>query len=251
MSSMKFTDKVVIVTGSARGIGKAVLAHFLKQGAKGVIWDIEKNRAEQTHAEFEGLGYKVYLTEDIDVRDLASVERAVQEVLEKLGRVDILVNNAGILRDASLRKMTAENWQSVLDVNLTGVFNCTKACSEAMIAQKYGKIISLSSIVGFTGNFGQSNYVASKAALIGLTKTWAKELGRYHINVNAIAPGVVDTEMFASVPAEHREGFISRIPLGRIGTPEDIAELCSFLASDASSYITGQTIIADGGGSLG
>jgi 3-oxoacyl-[acyl-carrier protein] reductase len=248
---MRFKDKIAIVTGSAGGIGKAILTRLVQEGAIGIIWDVQNDLAQATTQELLEKSYKVEFIAGVDVRDLASVEVGVQKVLNKYGGIDILVNNAGILRDASLRKMTAENWQAVLDVNLTGVFNCTKAVSQIMIEQKYGKIISLSSIVGFTGNFGQSNYVAAKSAIIGLTKTWAKELGRYQINVNAIAPGAIDTAMFASVPAEHQKAFVEKIPLGRIGKTEDIANLCAFLASEESSFITGQTIIIDGGGSLG
>jgi 3-oxoacyl-[acyl-carrier protein] reductase len=248
---MRFLNKIVLVTGSARGIGKGILKKFVEEGATGVIWDVQTELAQKTAQELTEQGGKVLVVEDVDVRKLDSVEKATQEVLEKCGRIDILVNNAGILRDATLKKMTPENWQAVLDVNLTGVFNCAKAVSRVMIEQQYGKIISISSIVGFTGNFGQSNYVAAKAAIIGLTKTWAKELGKYQINVNAIAPGAIDTEMFASVPQEHQEAFLQKIPLGRIGKTEDIANLCAFLASEESSFITGQTIIADGGGSLG
>ena len=248
---MRFQNKVAIVTGSAGGIGKAILTHLVQEGAVGIIWDVQNELAQATTQELLEKGCKVEFIAGVDVRDLVSVEAGVQEVISKYGRIDILVNNAGILRDASLRKMTAENWQAVLDVNLTGVFNCAKAVSQVMIEQKYGKIISLSSIVGFMGNFGQSNYVAAKSAIIGLTKTWAKELGRYQINVNAIAPGAIDTAMFASVPPEHQKAFVEKIPLGRIGKTEDIANLCAFLASEESSFITGQTIIIDGGGSLG
>ncbi|MFN3315605.1 MAG: 3-oxoacyl-ACP reductase FabG [Raineya sp.] len=248
---MRFQNKIAVVTGSAGGIGKAILTRLAKEGARGIIWDVQNELAQTTAQELQNQGHKAEFIAGVDVRNLVSVEAGVEQVLSKYGRVDILVNNAGIIRDASLRKMTAENWQAVLDVNLTGVFNCTKAVSQTMIEQKYGKIISLSSIVGFTGNFGQSNYVAAKAAIIGLTKTWAKELGRYQINVNAIAPGAIDTNMFASVPPEHQKTFLDKIPLGRIGKTEDIANLCAFLASDESSFITGQTIIIDGGGSLG
>jgi 3-oxoacyl-[acyl-carrier protein] reductase len=248
---MRFQSKVAVVTGSASGIGKAILTKLVQEGAKGIIWDVQTQLAQQTAQNLLDSGYQAEFIEGVDVRNLSSVEAGVQKVLEKYGRIDILVNNAGIIRDASLRKMTAENWQAVLDVNLTGVFNCTKAVSSTMVEQRYGKIISISSIVGFTGNFGQSNYVAAKSAIIGLTKTWAKELGKYQINVNAIAPGAIDTPMFTSVPPEHQKTFLDKVPLGRIGKPEDIANLCAFLASDESSFITGQTIIIDGGGSLG
>lgn len=248
---MKFKDKIALVTGSARGIGKAILTKFVEEGATGIIWDVQTDLAQKTAQELTEKGGKVFVVENVDVRNLESVEKATEQVLKKYGRIDILINNAGILRDASLKKMTAENWQAVLDVNLTGVFNCAKVVSQVMTEQQYGKIVNISSIVGITGNFGQSNYVAAKAAIIGLTKTWAKELGRYNINVNAVAPGAIDTEMFASVPEDHRKAFIQKIPMGRIGTTEDIAHLCAFLASEESSFITGQTIIADGGGTLG
>lgn len=248
---MRFQNKVAIVTGSAGGIGKAILSRLVQEGAIGIIWDVQAELAEATSQDLKAKGYQVEFIAGVDVRNLASVEAGVEQVLKKYGRIDILVNNAGIIRDASLKKMTAENWQAVIDVNLTGVFNCTKAVSQTMIEQRYGKIISLSSIVGFTGNFGQSNYVAAKSAIIGLTKTWARELGRYQINVNAIAPGAIDTAMFAPVPVEHQKAFVEKIPLGRIGKTEDIANLCAFLASEESSFITGQTIIIDGGGSLG
>lgn len=248
---MRFQNKVAVVTGSASGIGKAILTRLVQEGATGIIWDVQSELAKATTQDLQAKGHQVEFVEGVDVRNLPLVEAGVEQVLKKYGRIDILVNNAGIIRDASLKKMTAENWQAVIDVNLTGVFNCTKAASQAMIEQRYGKIISLSSIVGFTGNFGQSNYVAAKSAIIGLTKTWARELGRYQINVNAIAPGAIDTPMFASVPPEYQKKFIDKIPLGRIGKTEDIANLCAFLASEESSFITGQTIIIDGGGSLG
>ena len=248
---MRFQNKVAIVTGSAGGIGKAILSRLAQEGAIGIIWDVQTELAEATTQDLKAKGYQVEYITGVDVRHFASVKAGVEQVIKKYGRVDILVNNAGIIRDASLKKMTVENWQAVLDVNLTGVFNCTKAVSGIMIEQQYGKIISLSSIVGFTGNFGQSNYVAAKSAIIGLTKTWARELGRYQINVNAIAPGAIDTAMFASVPVEHQKAFVEKIPLGRIGKTEDVANLCAFLASEESSFITGQTIIIDGGGSLG
>ncbi|MCS6795223.1 MAG: beta-ketoacyl-ACP reductase [Raineya sp.] len=248
---MRLKDKVAVVTGGAKGIGRAILAKLLQEGAKGVIWDINP-LAEKTAQELNGTPEKIVKAfTGVDVSQLESVQKACEATLKEFGRIDILVNNAGIIRDNSLRKMTAEEWQSVIDVNLTGVFNCTRVVAPTMIEQKYGKIVSISSIVGFTGNFGQSNYVASKAAIIGLTKTWARELGKYQINVNAIAPGVIDTDMFATVKEEYRQEFIRRIPVGRIGKPEDIANACAFLVSDEANFITGQTLIVDGGGTLG
>lgn len=248
---MKLKDKVAVVTGGAKGIGKAIVTKLVQEGAKGVIWDIDP-LAGKTAQELNGTSGKVVKAfASVDVSILKNVEKACQETLKEFGRIDILVNNAGIIRDNSLRKMTAEEWQAVIDVNLTGVFNCTRAVAPVMIEQKYGKIVSISSIVGFTGNFGQSNYVAAKAAIIGLTKTWAIELGRYQINVNAIAPGAIDTDMFATIKEEYRQEFIRRIPLGRIGKPEDIANICAFLVSEEASFLTGQTIIVDGGATLG
>ncbi len=238
-------DKVAVITGGANGIGKATAQCFAENGAKIALWDYsdsgeitaEKMRSEGFFAEF----FKV------NTADFASVEQAARLTLDKFQRIDILVNNAGILRDASLSKMGSEQWQAVIDVNLTGVFNCIKVVAPQMTTQKYGRILNASSIVGIYGNFGQANYAAAKAGVIGLTKTMARELGKYGITVNAVAPGYIQTDMTASIPEEFRNKMIESIPVRRAGLPEDIANAYLFLASEAASFINGSVLHSDGG----
>jgi 3-oxoacyl-(acyl-carrier-protein) reductase len=244
-SSKRLNEKVVIVTGSGRGLGATTAIRMAQEGAHVVINDISAESAKAMSAEIENLGRRTLLSTH-DVSDTAQAQALVDEVKEAFGRVDVLVNNAGITRDSMLHKLTEEKWDEVIRVNLKGPFNMGQACAKLMMENKYGKIVNLSSIA-WLGNIGQSNYSASKAGVVGLTRTWALELARYQINVNAIAPGLIDTQMTQAIPGEVKEKFISKIPMRRIGKPEDIAALVCFLASDEANYITGQCIQIDGG----
>jgi 3-oxoacyl-[acyl-carrier protein] reductase len=243
---MLLKDRVALVTGGARGIGRAIALLFAKEGANVVVADINLEEAEKTSGEVEALGRKS-LALKLDVTSFINAEEAVNKILDKLGKVDILVNNAGITKDALLLRMSEIDWDAVLNVNLKGTFNCSKAVSRAMIKQRSGRIINIASIIGIIGNPGQANYSASKAGIIALTKTMAKELASRNINVNAVAPGFIQTEMTAKLPEEVKEKMLQAIPLGKLGSPEDVAHLCLFLASPDSDYITGQTIVVDGG----
>lgn len=244
-------DRVAIVTGGAQGIGKATALMLAREGAKIVIWDVKKDAADATVSEIKEQGGEALFMEGVDITQLESVEVACAKIVEHYGSISILVNNAGIVRDASFKKMTPEQWQQVIDVNLTGVFNCTKAASKYMMETNYGKIVNLASVVGIHGNFGQTNYVAAKAGVIGMTKVWGRELGKHNITVNAVAPGPTDTSMLATVPDEFRQQMKQRIPLRRLGQPEEIAKVILFFATDASSFVTGQTLTVDGGTYLG
>ncbi|MFN3784900.1 MAG: 3-oxoacyl-[acyl-carrier-protein] reductase [Spirosomataceae bacterium] len=233
---MKLKDKVAIVTGGARGIGKATAELFVENGAKVYVWDRAEMEVE------EGL-----VCMSVDVTNYEKVTEAVQRILEKEGKIDILVNNAGITKDKSLLKMTQEDWHQVIDINLTGVFNCTKAVVQSMVERKFGRILCASSVVGITGNFGQTNYVATKSALIGMVKTWAKELAKHNITANAVAPGFIKTDMTDLIPEEVKLGIESTIPAKRMGQPIDIANAYLFLASDDAAYINGQCLSVNGG----
>jgi 3-oxoacyl-[acyl-carrier protein] reductase len=243
---MRLKDKVTLITGGARGIGRAIAIAFAKEGADIVIADVNQQEAEKTAQEIEAMGRKT-LALTMDVTDITKVEDAVNKILDKFGKVDILVNNAGITKDNLLLRMGQPEWDAVLNVNLKGAFNCLKAVSKPMIKQRYGKIINMASIIGIIGNPGQANYSASKAGLIALTKTAAKELASRNININAVAPGFIQTEMTAKLPENIQAKMKEAIPLAKFGTPEDVAAVCLFLASEESSYITGQTIVVDGG----
>lgn len=241
----RLENKVAIVTGGAQGIGKATVVKFVYEGAGVVIWDVDDNKGTQLANELSSKGKAIYM--NVNVAKFDEVEKAVQSVISEFGKIDILVNNAGILRDATLAKMTPEQWQQVIDVNLTGVFNCTKCVAPVMIEKQFGRIINATSVVGIYGNFGQTNYVATKSGVIGMTKVWARELGRKGINVNAIAPGFIATEMVASMPEKIINMMKEKTPLGRLGTPEDIANGYLFLASDEASFINGTVLSIDGG----
>jgi 3-oxoacyl-[acyl-carrier protein] reductase len=241
----KLENKVAIITGGARGIGRATAAKFIDEGACAVIWDVDDSHGNQLADELSSKGKAVYMK--VNVAKFDEVEKAVLSVIAQFERIDILVNNAGILRDATLAKMTPEQWQQVIDVNLTGVFNCTKCVAPFMIEKQYGRIINATSVVGIYGNFGQTNYVATKSGVIGITKVWARELGRKGINVNAIAPGFIATEMVESIPEKIINMIKEKTPLGRLGTPEDIANGYLFLASDEASFINGIVLSIDGG----
>lgn len=241
----RLKNRVAIITGGARGIGKATAELFCKNGAKVQIWDVLPNGTELVN-ELKNAGFDVSFR-SVNVANFDEVEMAANELRNELGSIDILINNAGITRDSSLLKMTFDQWQQVINVNLNGVFNCTKAVAGIMKDQGKGRIISASSIVGIYGNFGQTNYVASKSAVIGMTKTWAKELGRYGITVNCIAPGFIETEMTAGIPDEYRQPMIEKIPVKRAGQPNDIANGYLYLASDEASFVNGICLSIDGG----
>ena len=239
-------SKVALVTGAGRGIGKEISLTFAKEGADVVCLDLDPESASSTAREVEELGRRS-MSLKCDVSNLSEVEGAFKSALDKFGRIDILVNNAGITRDNLLLKMSQEEWDLVLKVNLKGAFNCCKAIIKHMMKQRSGKIINIASIIGLIGNVGQTNYAASKGGLIAFTKALAKELATRNINVNAIAPGFIRTAMTEALPEEIREQMLKNIPLGRFGEPSDVANVALFLASPLSDYITGQVLVVDGG----
>ncbi len=243
---MRLQDKVAIITGGANGIGKAACERFLSQGAKVVIADFDEESGKALEKDYRDKGKDVLFIQ-VDVANQESVKAMVEEALASYGKIDILINNAGITRDAMLVKMTEQDFDRVLDVNLKGVFNCTQAIVPHMVEKGYGKIINTSSVSGVYGNVGQTNYAATKAAVVGMTKTWAKELGRKGINVNAVAPGFTKTAMVEKMPEKVIQHMESIISLQRLGEVEDIANAYLFLASDESSYITGHVLHVDGG----
>lgn len=244
---MHLKDKIAIVTGGSRGIGKEICLKFASLGANLVINYIgDKTQAEDTKAECEKLGAKVALSEG-DVSKMADCEKLFQTAMDTFGRVDILVNNAGITRDNLLMRMSEEEFDAVIAVNLKGTFNCMKQAARPMMKQRYGKIINMASVVGVTGNAGQVNYAASKAGVIGMTKSMAKELANRGVTVNAIAPGFIRTAMTDVLSDDVKAEITHVIPMGVMGETEDVANLAAFLASDASRYITGQVINVDGG----
>lgn len=243
---MNLKGKVAVVTGGGRGIGKSIALKLANAGADVVVTDIDQAIADETAKELEALGVKAMPT-TFNVANMSEVEEAFKAVYTQMGKIDILVNNAGITKDTLLMKMTEEAWDAVIAVNLKGVFNCTKAVTRNMMKQRSGKIINMASVVGITGNAGQANYSASKAGVIGLTKTSAKELAARGINVNAIAPGFIATAMTDKLSEGVKEAVTKNIPFGEMGTPEDIANAVLFLSSDMSKYITGQVLKVDGG----
>lgn len=243
---MVLKDKVAIITGSSRGIGKAIAFELAKNGAHIVVTDVNYEEAQKTAKEIMELGSKSIAVK-ANVADTEDVENMVEAALKEFGKIDILVNNAGITRDTLLMRMKEEDWDAVLNVNLKGTFNCIKAVSRPMMKQRSGKIINISSVVGQMGNAGQTNYSSSKAGMLGLTKSAARELAARNITVNAIAPGYIETEMTHVLPAEVKQKFMENIPLQKMGTPLDIANSVLFLASTAADYITGQTINVNGG----
>jgi len=245
-----FKDKVILITGASQGIGKATALRFAKEKASLAVNDIteQEEQLKELKNEIEKLGGKAsyYLA---DVANYQEVEKMVQNIKSDLGKLDILVNNAGICRDKTLAKMTKEDWQKVIDVNLTGVFNCTKAAL-ALIVNNRGKIINVSSLVGIRGNFGQTNYAAAKAGIIGFTKSLAKEVGRFGVTVNAVAPGFIETKLTQKMPEEIKLMVKKFTPLGRFGKQEEVASLIAFLASKEADFITGSAVSIDGGLSL-
>lgn len=245
---MRLTGKTALVTGATRGIGRAIALLFAQEGAQVAVCGrtADALAALKTELDAAAPGHAA-LTYTVDVSQAEPVEAMMAGVLDKWGKLDILVNNAGITRDALLVRMKSEEWDQVLAVNVTGTFLCTRAVARTMMRQRSGRIINLASIVGLMGNPGQANYAASKAAIIGLTKSVARELGGRGVTVNAIAPGFIDTEMTGSLPDEAKAHWKAQIPLGGFGSPRDVAEAAVFLASDAARYITGQVLQVDGG----
>lgn len=240
---MDFTKKTVIVTGSARGIGRVIAERFASLGANLVISDVDLEQAESVAGEIGGsaIGLKADVTNQEDINNL--FERTIKE----FGQIDIVVNNAGITKDGLLIRMHEKDWDMVLDINLKGAFLVTKSAAKLMMKQRYGRIVNISSVVGLTGNAGQANYAASKAGLIGLTRSTAKELGVRGITVNAVAPGFIATDMTENLSEEVKETFLSKVLIKRAGTSDDIASAVTFLSSDEASYITGQVLTVDGG----
>jgi len=242
---MRLENKVAIVTGGARGIGQAIAELFAKEGAKVVIWDL-LDSGQETADGINSNGGVAEFT-NLSVTDRPGIDAEVARIIAAHGRIDILINNAGITKDRSLSKMTIEEWDAVINVNLTSVFHCTQSVIPQMREQKYGRIISASSTTGLWGNFGQTNYAASKAGIIGMTKTWALELGKHGITVNAIAPGFTLTEMTKAMPEAALAGAKQQIPMNMLGEPIDIAYGYLYLASDEARYVTGSTLCISGG----
>ncbi len=249
---MELKDKCALVTGSSRGIGKAIAVVLAKYGADIAVNYVKDkegknfNDAKNVADEISKYGNKVSVFE-CDVSSFDSVTGMIREIKEKFGKIDMLVNNAAILRDKTLKKMSKEEWCSVIEVNLNGVFNCSRAVIEQMLENKWGRIVNISSISGQVGFFGQANYSAAKAGVMGFTKSLAREVASKNITVNAIAPGMVETDMAKQIPENVRQEFLKQIPMGRFAQPEEIAELIAFLVSDKASYMTGQVIHFNGG----
>ena len=243
---MRLTDKVSIITGAGQGIGRATALKFAAEGAKVAVCDINQASVDDTVAAVIAQGGAAAGWR-IDVTDKESIALMVAGVMAKWGRIDTLVNNAGIVQDAQFKKMTDEQFERVIDVNLKGVYNCTKAVVDIMLEQNSGVILNASSIVGIYGNFGQTNYAATKFGVIGMVKTWARELGRTGIRANAICPGFIETPILASIPDKVIRMMEDKVPLGRLGKPEEIANTYAWLASDEASYINGAVIEVSGG----
>src|SRR5208282_3557726 len=259
MSLRGLNDKVVIVTGAAAGIGRATASRFAAEGCRVAAWDLNATAEAQIRREI-GAEQDRGLFRKMNVADAAEVDGAVAEVAGRWGRIDVLVNNAGILRDDQLvkwkdgeavRVMDDDTFDAVMNVNLKGVFHCARAVVPHMIRSGGGVILNASSIVGLYGNFGQTNYAAAKAGVIAFTRTWSRELGKHNIRVNAVAPGFIATELVRSMPEKVIQGMVTHTPLGRMGTPEEVAEAYAWLASDAASFITGAVLSVDGGLVLG
>ena len=239
-----FKNKVILVTGGANGIGKATAMEFLSRGGTVICWDVNSEQGDKLLAEAKNPLLKFM---KVNVTDRPAVQKAMNTIINEHGKIDVLINNAGITRDATLKKMTEEQWQQVLDVNLSGVFHCTQAAAQHMTEAGKGVILNAASVVGLYGNFGQTNYVATKSGVIGMTKVWARELGKKGVRVNAIAPGFIATEMVNTIPEKVISDLESKTPLGCLGQPEDIAMAYAFLASDQAKFITGTTLSVDGG----
>src|SRR3984885_1548778 len=246
---MRLKDKVALITGGANGIGLATTERFAKEGAKIIMWDVSDKGKEVV--ERLGKAGHAAIFKKVSVTEQDEVQSGVAEGREHFGRIDILINNAGITKDRTLLKMSKQEWDDVIAVNLTGVFNCTQAVAPIMKAQNYGRIVSAASNVAIRGNYGQTNYVATKSAIIGMTKVWAMELGRFGITANCIAPGFIHTAMTDAMPEEVRKQSIPHIPLGKWGVPDDIANGYLYLASDEASFVSGICLTIDGGAARG
>lgn len=242
---MRLKDKVALITGGANGIGLATAKRFAKEGAKIILWDVT-DKGQQVVNDLISDGAPG-LFQKVSVADQEAVNEAVAEAKKQFGRIDILINNAGITKDRTLLKMSKQEWDDVISVNLTGVFNCTQAVVPIMKDQNYGRIVSASSNVAIRGNYGQTNYVATKSAIIGMTKVWALELGRFGITANCIAPGFIQTAMTDAMPEEVRKQSLAHIPVGKWGVPDDIANGYLYLASDEASFVSGICLTIDGG----
>ncbi|MBS1600892.1 MAG: 3-oxoacyl-ACP reductase FabG [Bacteroidetes bacterium] len=242
---MRLKEKIALITGGANGIGLATAERFAKEGAKIILWDVSDG-GKDVVGRLKKDGHQA-IFQKVSVVNQAEVQKAVADAREHFGQIDILINNAGITKDRTLLKMSKEEWDDVIAVNLTGVFNCTHAVAPIMKEQNYGRIVSASSNVAIRGNYGQTNYVATKSAIIGMTKVWAMELGRYNITANCIAPGFIQTAMTDLMPEEVRKQTIPQIPLGKWGVPNDIANGYLYLASDEASFVSGICLTIDGG----
>ena len=249
MTSPRLLNKVALITGAAQGIGLATALKFAAEGAIVIVCDMNPASVDAAVAQCRALGATAegFVA---DVTDRAAIDDLVARVMAQFGRIDVLVNNAGITQDARLQKMTIEQFDKVIDVNLRGVFHCAQAVADIMVAQGSGVILNASSVVGIYGNFGQTNYAATKFGVIGFTKTWSRELGPKGVRVNAVAPGFITTPMVAAMPEKVLQDLVAKVPLKRLGKPEDIANVYAFLASDEASYINGAVIEVSGGMSL-
>lgn len=245
----RLNNKICLVTGAAQGIGLATAQTFAREGATVIVTDLKPEPVAEAVRSCQALGAHAD-GHALDVTDRAAVERVVADILQRHGRIDVLVNNAGITQDARLLKMTLEQFDRVIDVNLRGVFHCAQVVADAMVKQGQGVILNASSVVGIYGNYGQTNYAASKFGVIGFTKTWARELGPKGVRVNAVAPGFIDTPILGTIPDKVIAEMRHRVPLGRLGRPEEIASVYAFLASDDASYINGAVIEVSGGMSV-
>ena len=244
---MRFEGKVAIITGAGRGIGKAIAERLASEGADVVICDVDKEAAERTAEEIRSKYSVKAIAISADVANEGDVNSMVEETIKNFGRVDFLINNAGITRDSLLLRMSEEEWDKVIAVDLKSVFLCTRAVIRHMMRQRFGRIVNISSVIGLRGNVGQANYASAKAGIIGFTKSAARELAGRNITVNAVAPGYIQTEMTERLPQEVKEEMLKQVPLGRPGQPEDVAGVVAFLCSEDASYITGEIIRVDGG----